>query len=201
MKKNKNALKKMSETLPTLESTDDVVVYALDETSVSVESNNRLSWSPLGHPHVLQKNASHDGVNIIGATEILKGSHAVVDVYNSEKTITSVETIYFLKYLISINPDKMVYVIWDNAKFHTSKAVREFLQFKDEEISVIYLPRYSPYMNPQENIWNWLKSNLYKPAARKSIDELISDISDIFSELNSNQGRIYSLSYASKFLV
>lgn len=191
----------MSKILPTLESTDDVVVYALDETSVSVESNNRLSWSPVGHPPVLQKNASHDGVNIIGATEILKGSHTVVDVYNSKNTITSVETIDFLQHLININPNKMVYVILDNAKFHTSKAIRAFMEFKDEELSIIYLPRYSPYMNPQENIWNWLKSRIHKPSARRSIDELISDISDIFSELNSNISRIYSLSYARSFLV
>ncbi|WML32771.1 transposase [Clostridium sp. OS1-26] len=149
----------------------------------------------------MQKNGSHDGVNLIGATEILRGSHTVVDVYNSQKTITSVETMDFLQYLIDINPNKMVYVVWDNAKFHTSKAVRKFLEFKDEVISIIYLPRYSPYMNPQENIWNWLKSNLYKPSARESIEELISDISDIFNELNSNISRIYSLTYARNFLV
>lgn len=86
--------------LSTLEATDDVVVYELDETSVSVKSNNRLSWSLVGHPPVLQKNASHDRVNIIGTTEILKCSYTVVDVYNSKNTITSVETIDFLQHLI-----------------------------------------------------------------------------------------------------
>ncbi|MEG0773390.1 hypothetical protein [Clostridium sp.] len=37
----------MLETLHTLESSSATTVYALDETGISVESSNYLSWSPI----------------------------------------------------------------------------------------------------------------------------------------------------------
>ena len=56
-------------------------------------------------------------------------------------------------------------------------------------------------MNPQENIWRNLKSKLFKPSARSCVWELVSDIKNIFDELNSNFDKIRSLAYARSFLV
>ena len=56
-------------------------------------------------------------------------------------------------------------------------------------------------MNPQEHIWQRLKSLLFRPAARSSIYELVSDIKDIFVKLNNNVDEIYSLAYAKNYLV
>lgn len=122
----------------------------------------------------LRNSAKNRRAILILTTVLMRyNQHTVIDVYNSQKTITSVETIDFLQHLININFNKMFYVILDTAKFRTSKAVREFLEFKDEELSILYHPRYSLYINPQENIWNWLNSRLHKSLTRRSIDELI----------------------------
>jgi len=56
-------------------------------------------------------------------------------------------------------------------------------------------------MNPQENIWNYLKNRIFKPSSRSCIEELILDTKNIFDELNSDINRIESLAYAKKFLV
>ena len=56
-------------------------------------------------------------------------------------------------------------------------------------------------MNPQENVWNYLKAKLFKPSSRPSIEKLASDVKDIFDNLNNNIDRINSLAYARKFLV
>ncbi|WP_432402248.1 helix-turn-helix domain-containing protein [Wukongibacter sp. M2B1] len=42
------AFKKMLETIDTLEHSSDTAIYALDETSILMESNNRASWSEVG---------------------------------------------------------------------------------------------------------------------------------------------------------
>ena len=57
----------------------------------------------------------------------------------------------------------------DNAKTHTSLAMQRFYYDNRKVLTVRALPRYSPYMNPQENMWNHLKAKLYKPSARSSI--------------------------------
>lgn len=79
--------------------------------------------------------------------------------------------------------------------------MQRFYYDKRKVLKVILLPRYSPYMNPQENIWNHLKTKIYRPSARSSIYELIVDIQGVFHELNSNTDKICSLAYGKKFLV
>ena len=189
------------ETLDSLESSSDTIAYALDETRVCVESDNRSSWSPIGAPPILEKNGSHKGINIVGSTCILNSHHTVNDVYSSKKSITSKEIIVHLENLIELNPNKKVVVFLDNARIHTSVAMQEFYLLKRDVLKLIFLPKYSPTMNPQENIWNHLKAKLFRPSSRSSIEELINDVKDIFYELNSNINKICSLAYARSFLV
>jgi transposase len=191
----------MLQVIDCLESSLDNVVYALDETGVRIESDNHSSWSPVGIPPVLEKNGSRKGINIIGSTSILNNFHTVNDVYSSRHSITSKEVITHLKYLIEINRGKKVVVFLDNAKIHTSKAIKGFYLDNRDILSLIFMPRYSPNMNPQENIWNYLKAKLFRPTARGFIEELILDAKYIYDELNSNADKIRSLAYARSFLV
>jgi transposase len=47
-------------------------------------------------------------------------------------------------------------VIWDNATFHKSKKLAE--AFELGGIGLIFLPPYSPDLNPIEQFWAWLKA-------------------------------------------
>jgi len=191
----------MLEVLETLESSSDTTVYALDETGISVESSNYLSWSPIGHPPILEKNASHTGVNVVGSTTILSNYHSVNDVYPSQHSITSEEIKTHIEHLLQINEGKKVVIFMDNAKTHTSRKMEKFYLDNRDRLTIIPLPRYSPSMNPQENVWSFVKSKLFKPSARSSIYELINDIKMIFDELNSDVEQLRSLAYARSFLV
>jgi transposase len=173
----------------------------LDETGIRIESDNHSSWSPIGTPPVLEKNGSRKGINIIGSTSILNNFHTVNDIYSSRKSITSREVISHLEYLIEINKDNKVVVFLDNAKVHTSAAIKEFYLNNRDILSLIFMPKYSPNMNPQENVWNYLKAKLYRPAARNFIKELVLDVKCIYDELNSNIDKTRSLAYARSFLV
>lgn len=53
---------------------------------------------------------------------------------------------------MKINPGKKIVVFLDNVKNYTSFLIQSFYQKVKEKLKLIYLPRYSPYMNPQENI-------------------------------------------------
>lgn len=173
----------------------------MDETGVCVESDNHSSWSNVGVPPILEKNGSHEGINVVGSTCILNSFHTVNDVYSAKKSITSGEIKAHLEHLLELNADKKVFVFLDNAKIHTSAVIQGFYLDNKEQLHLEYLPKYSPYMNPQENIWNYLKAKLFRASSRKSIEELISDAQDIFTDLNSNVSKISSLAYARSFLV
>lgn len=89
----------------------------------------------------------------------------------------------------------------DNAPTHRSAKIQAFYQKNNGVLEVIFLPRYSPYMNPQENIWHYLKEKLFRPSDRASIVELIQDTEALFVELNSEPDKIRSLACARSFLV
>ena len=84
----------------------------------------------------------------------------------------SSEFIWFLTQLRQRIPDKQIVIILDNATIHKSKKVKGYLR-RHAEISLHYLPPYSPEYNPVELFWKWIKPKVYGFSALGGIDELI----------------------------
>ena len=68
---------------------------------------------------------------------------------------------------------KKVHVICDNAKFHTSQAVIEYLWEHEGRIEVHLLPTYSPDLNPIERVWWLLHEHITRNHRCKSLEELL----------------------------
>ena len=49
-------------------------------------------------------------------------------------------------------------VILDNASFHKSQIAKEMVE--KAGYTLLFLPPYSPDLNPIEKYWNWLKSKV-----------------------------------------
>jgi transposase len=47
-------------------------------------------------------------------------------------------------------------VIWDNATFHKSPFIRQVLE--EAGMGLLFLPPYSPDLNPIERLWAWIKA-------------------------------------------
>lgn len=78
-----------------------------------------------------------------------------------EERMNSEKFIAFLKKLRA-DADCPVFVIADNARYHHSKKVQEFLASQDGEIMMAFLPAYSPELNPDEQVWNHAKADVGK---------------------------------------
>ena len=70
-------------------------------------------------------------------------------------------------------------VIMDNLPAHKVAAVREIIEQAGAKL--LYLPPYSPDLNPIELAFSKLKTLLRKAAARK-IDELIQKVADVLDQ-------------------
>jgi DDE superfamily endonuclease len=58
---------------------------------------------------------------------------------------------------------KRLILIWDNASFHLSKMVMDYINTQKEGdwLNIIYLPKKAPYLNPNERRVNLqIKSNI-----------------------------------------
>lgn len=58
----------------------------------------------------------------------------------------------------SLKPNSIL--IWDNAPIHNSKEILNLITKHNHQL--IFLPPYSPDLNPSENKWSELKFNLSK---------------------------------------
>lgn len=196
---NRKYSKKMSALLDEIENDGNTVLYALDETAIRLESRNYYSWSPIGKPTVIEKNNVRKGLNVIGATEISKEFKMIFKAYPNSQTITAQICVDFLKKLLRANPNKNVIVIWDNARVHTAKKVKDFVQLHEDRLHFIVLPTYSPELNPQENIWKWYKDFCSQKNAFKDIAELATRTRRFFTYANSNQDQVKSRANARAF--
>lgn len=190
----RKAIKKMAAFLGIFEHLSDVSLWAMDETAKRLESNNTYSWSPIGHPTIIEHNASHQGFNVIGATEIMNHFKFIYDEYSIiETTINSELVITFFKKVLAYDHErgiKKTFVILDNAGCHRSELIKEFAKSNNERLILIYQPPYSPELNPQENIWNWMKKFISSAKAYIGLSELSMAICKFQKYLEENVQKV-----------
>lgn len=66
-----------------------------------------------------------------------------------------------------LNPDSVL--VMDNMKAHHAKAIKQLLE--EAKVRYIFLPPYSPDLNPIENLWSKVKALLRKFKARTIADQ------------------------------
>jgi transposase len=67
--------------------------------------------------------------------------------------------IAFLEYLaLTVYPAQRLIVVMDNASYHKSRATLAALAALEDHILVVWLPKYSPFLNPIERFWLHLKN-------------------------------------------
>lgn len=67
---------------------------------------------------------------------------------------------YWFEHMLMRDVPKGTVIVMDNASFHRKKKLFQLAQ--SYNCRVIFLPPYSPDLNPIENFWSWLKSQLRK---------------------------------------
>ena len=74
---------------------------------------------------------------------------------------------FFEQFAQEVDPDVHVVMVWDQAGFHTSKALRV-----PPNVTVIALPAYSPELNPVENLWHYCRSHYWSNRTYADYDAL-----------------------------
>src|SRR5262249_47180342 len=80
----------------------------------------------------------------------------------------------FLTALLAAYAGRKIRLVWDNGRFHTTQAVRCWLEAHREQIEIYWLPPYSPSLNLIERLWGHLKRTILANVLSKSLDDLVS---------------------------
>jgi len=88
-----------------------------------------------------------------------------------EKRIASIEVIEFLQQMLLHHTRRHLVVVRDQATPHVSQKTRTFID-SQSRLHVFYLPPYSPDWNPDEKVWNHVKTQELKSHQAKTKEEL-----------------------------
>jgi len=129
-------------------------LYFGDEASVRSDYHSGTTWAPVGQTPVVEKTGARFSVNMISA--ISPRGQLRFMTFNG--TMNADRFIEFLGRLI-YKADKPIFLILDGHPVHKSKKVKEFVAETKGKLRLFILPPYSPHLNPDEWVWNWLKNH------------------------------------------
>ena len=152
-----------------------------DETGISSEDRRGRGYAPQGCTPIAGTQAARFSVSMISA--ITNRGKLRFMVYRRGLKIA-----IFLKFLQRLirSTNQKIFLVLDNLQVHRSKAVREWVEQRNAQIEMCFLPSYCPELNPDEYLNNTVKGQLRNHPAPRTQDQLQNRLS---SRMKSNQRR------------
>lgn len=139
-----------------------------DETGLRSDHQTGTTWGEIGKTPVVKQSGKRISCNMLSA--ITNQGKLAFMVF--KERFTTLIFINFLERLIKQQSQK-IFLIVDRYSVHTSKAVAEWVKEHEENISLFFLPPYSPELNPDELLNQDLKSNALRSRRPSTSGELL----------------------------
>ena len=148
------------------------LVYFADSMHPMLNPVLSSGWIKKGQEFEVKTNSGRQRVNINGAIEI--NSLSVIS--RSCESVDSSSMCSLLKAIRAKHPvERNLHLVLDNAPYNRSYRVRDLA--KVLKINILYLPPYSPNLNPIERFWKFVKNkamaNTYFPDVQTFQKELM----------------------------
>jgi putative transposase len=106
-------------------------------------------WSPKGQQVMIPTPGQRNTHYGIGAVNYHTGETLVLVRRHKRRR----EIAELLQALVDKHPHETVYVTWDNASTHEDDEIEEVVRGAAGRLVPLYLPTYSPWLNPAEMLW------------------------------------------------
>lgn len=150
-----------------------------DEAFFCRETSITRGWYRRGAKTKVSCPVTFEKIGTCGAINPRNGTlfSLIFDGFNSDTFI------YYIKWLLkSVDTKKKIVLVLDNASSHKSKKVRAFIEKHKERIELLFLPPYSPDLNPVERVWKHLRYRVTHNIYFEDIDELERQVSRYLKE-------------------
>lgn len=133
------------------------VIYFADEAGIRSDYHAGTTWAPCGQTPVVKATGRRFGLNLLSAVSGRGDFRFMVH----EGAVTAQVFVEFLKRLLvgSLQP---IYLVVDGHPIHKAKRVREFVKAQEDRLRLVFLPPYSPHLNPDEQVWGRVKARVAK---------------------------------------
>lgn len=168
---------------------EDAVFYYADEFNISWQPTLKAMWSPLAQQVMIPtpgQTKKHYG---IGAVNYHSGETVVMVQKHKKRD----QIAQLLEKLLEKHPQQKVYVAWDNADTHSGGKVEEVLRGAAGDLNLLYLPTYSPWLNPIEMLWRHFRREVTHCELFVSVQDLLKASLDFFERYNNRPGKALSI--------
>ncbi len=155
-----------------------------DEARFGRISDTRRCWCPRPLRPVCDVVVSHEYSYVYGTVSVLDG---VLDTLILPHVNTDCMQI-FLDEVASRHPEERIVMILDGAGWHKSKSLAI-----PDNIRLLFLPPYSPELNPMENLWEELREKSFHNRVFESQWALENQLEVSLKELESDNKRVASI--------
>jgi len=154
----------------------DVQLWCEDEVHFQRHSSLIRMWAPRGQqPRVLSA-STRQKVGYFGALNLKTGY-----LLTKEASTFNAETFGdFLRYLLQRTPGRL-YLILDNASWHRARELKQFFNRNQRRLVRIFLPPYSPELNPIERVWRITRRQVTHNRYFESTDQLNTALTSYFA--------------------
>lgn len=141
-------------------------VFFMDEARFGQQGTTTRVWAPRGSRPTAVKQTRYEWVYLYAAVEPVSG----VSVALQAPLVNTGTMNVFLKMLSDeLGPSDHAVLIMDQAGWHKSKALKT-----PANITALYLPPYSPELNPVERLWAYLRSHYLSNRVFEDYDHLLA---------------------------
>jgi hypothetical protein len=149
-----------------------------DETTITQKPYIRKSFSFKGKQQKIEHNGSRKKFSMY-ISMMWPDTRLTYDFYGKMNSTNTIIHLTNLKKYVVKNSWKRLILIWDNASFHVSKEVQDYINTQKEWLTTICLPKKAPYLNPNERKVNQqIKSDVCTNKFYKYIEEQKAVISE-----------------------
>lgn len=103
------------------------------------------------------------------------------------------EVAELLETLLDKHPDKTIYVAWDNSNTHEDDEVEAVVRAACGRLVLLYLPTYSPWLNPIEMLWRHFRRVVTHCELFESVKALLKASQNFFDRLNETPHDVLSI--------
>lgn len=165
------------------------VFYYEDEFNVSWLPTLRAMWSPVGQQVMIPTPRQPYKRYGLGVINYHTGETVVIFRRHKRRR----EVAELLQALVDKHPTGTIYLAWDNSNTHEDDEVEAILRAAAGRLVLLYLPTYSPWLNPIEMLWRHYRREVTHCELFESVKTLLAASQDFFDCLNCNPQRVLSI--------
>jgi transposase len=143
-----------------------------DEASFPQWGSLGYTWARRGQQPLVKTSGKRKGYKVFGLIDYFSGRffhQAIEGRFNSENYQA------FLREVLR-QTRKHLFLIQDGARYHTSKATRQFFEAHRRRLTVCQLPSYPPDYNPIEYLWKKIKALATHDKYFAKFEHLVSSV-------------------------